>query len=89
MAFRSMLAYLGKYHTAGDEVIIKVDIAWTGGEQVRFNRIEGTRLHIEAAPQPYANFGGRVMRGILIWAREQWRSGWDRTLRLTSPASRR
>ena len=73
-AFRSMLAYSGRYRTEGDKIIIKVDIAWdeswNGTEQVRFYRIEGDRLHIEAAPQPYANFGGRVMRGILIWARE-------------------
>jgi hypothetical protein len=74
-AFRSMLAYSGKYHVEGDKIIIKVDIAWdeswNGTEQVRFYRIEGDRLHIEAAPQPYANFGGKVMRGILIWAREE------------------
>jgi hypothetical protein len=57
-AFRSMLAYSGTYRTEGN-----------GTEQVRYYRIEGDRLHIEAAPQPYANFGGSVMRGILIWAR--------------------
>ncbi len=27
-AFRSMLAYSGKYRTEGNEIIIKVDIAW-------------------------------------------------------------
>ena len=73
-AFCSMLAYSGKYHTEGDRIIIKVDIAWdegwNGTEQVRFYRVEGNTLHIEAAPQPYASFGGRVMRGILVWERE-------------------
>ena len=73
-AFRSMLAYSGKYRTEGNEIIIKVDIAWDeswiGTDQVRHYRIEGNRLHIEAAPQPYANFGGKVMRGILIWERD-------------------
>jgi hypothetical protein len=59
-AFRSMLAYSGKYRTEGNKIT----------EQVRYYRIEGDRLHIEAAPQPYANLGGRVMRGILIWTRE-------------------
>jgi hypothetical protein len=39
-------------------------------EQVRDFRIEGDKLHIEAAPQPDANFRGRVMRGILVWQRE-------------------
>jgi Lipocalin-like domain len=73
-AFRSMLAYSGRYRTEGDKIVIKVDIAWdeswNGTEQVRYYRIEGDRLHIEAAPQPYANFGGKMMRGILIWARD-------------------
>ena len=69
-----MLAYSGKYRTEGNKIVIKVDIAadefWNGTEQVRYFRLEGDRLHIEAAPQPYANFGGKVMRGILIWARD-------------------
>lgn len=73
-AFCAMLAYSGNYHTEGDRIIIKVDIAWdeswNGTEQVRFYRVEGDTLHIEAAPQPYANFGDRVMRGILVWERE-------------------
>lgn len=73
-AFRSMLAYSGTYRTEGNKILISVDIAWDeswiGTEQVRYYRIEGDRLHIEAAPQPYANFGGSVMRGILIWARD-------------------
>jgi hypothetical protein len=73
-AFQSMLAYSGKYRTDGNKIVIKVDVAWdeswNGTEQVRYYRIEGDELHIEAAPQPYANFGGKVMRGILIWARE-------------------
>jgi hypothetical protein len=73
-AFRSMLAYSGKYRTEGNKIIIKVDIAWdeswNGTEQVRSFSIEGDRLHVEAAPQAYANFGGKVMRGILIWVRD-------------------
>jgi Lipocalin-like domain len=44
-AFRSMLAYSGKYRTEGNKIIIKVDIAWdeswTGTEQVRYYRIDG------------------------------------------------
>lgn len=74
-AFRSMLAYSGRYRVEGDKIVIKVDIAgdetWNGVEQVRFWRIEADRLHIEAAPQPYANVGGKVMRATLIWAREE------------------
>jgi hypothetical protein len=73
-AFRSMLAYSGRYRTEGQQIIISVDIAWdeswSGTEQVRSFRIDGDKLHIEAAPQRYANLGGRVMRGILVWQRE-------------------
>jgi hypothetical protein len=73
-AFRSMLAYSGRYRTEGNKIAITVDMAWdeawSGTEQVRFYRLEGDKLHIEAAPQPYANFGGKVMRGILTWGRE-------------------
>ena len=73
-AFRSMLAYSGKYRVDGNKIVINVDIsgdeAWNGTEQVRYYRLERDQLHIEAAPQPYANFGGKVMRGILIWARD-------------------
>lgn len=73
-AFKSLLAYSGKYRTDGGKIVISVDIAadesWNGTEQVRFYKLEGDTLHIEAAPQPYANFGGRVMRGILVWKKE-------------------
>ena len=73
-AFRSMLAYSGTYRVEANKITIKVDIswdeAWIGTEQVRLFRIEGNKLHVEALPQPYANFGGKIMRGMLIWQRE-------------------
>lgn len=73
-ALHTMLAYSGKFRVEGNKVIIKVDISWDeswrGMEQVRLYRIDGDKLHIEALPQPYAAFGGKVMRGILVWARE-------------------
>jgi hypothetical protein len=73
-AFRSMLAYSGKYRIDGHKIVITVDVAWdeawNGTEQVRHFRLDGDELHIEAAPQSYANLGGKVMRGILTWARE-------------------
>src|SRR5215475_8933020 len=72
-AFRSMLAYSGTYRTEGQKIIITVDVAWdegwNGTEQVRTFKLDGDELHIEAAPQPYANLGGKVMRGSLTWAR--------------------
>jgi hypothetical protein len=74
-AFRSMLAYCGKYRTEGQKIIVNVDIAWdeswSGTEQVRYFHIEGDRLHIEAAPQRYANLGGKIMRAVLIWHRAE------------------
>jgi Lipocalin-like domain len=74
-AFRSMLAYSGAYRVEGNKIVIDVDIswdeAWIGTEQVRLFEIDGDRLHIEALPQPYANFGGKVMRGILTWQRNR------------------
>jgi len=73
-AFKSLLAYSGKYRIEGNKVVIKVDIAgdesWNGTEQVRYFKIDGNQLHIEAPAQPYANFGGKVMRGILVWKRQ-------------------
>jgi hypothetical protein len=72
-AFRSMIAYGGRYRTEGRKIVIEVDISWdeswTGTQQVRFFDVEGDRLHIEAAPQRYANLGNKPMRGILTWQR--------------------
>lgn len=72
-AFRSMLAYAGRYRTEGGKIVINVDIAWDeswiGTEQVRYFRLDGDRLHIEAPPQAYAGFGGRILRGLLEWTR--------------------
>lgn len=74
-AFRSMLAYAGRYRSEGDRVIVDVDMAWdeswNGTEQVRYYRIEGDRLYIESEPQRVATFGGRNIRGILVWTRER------------------
>jgi len=73
-AFKSLLAYSGRYRTEQNKIIIDVDIAadeaWTGTEQVRYYEVDGDRLHIEAPPQPYPNFGGKMMRGILVWKKE-------------------
>jgi Lipocalin-like domain len=73
-AFLSMLAYSGTYRVEGSAIFIHVDIAWdeswVGTEQVRFFRLEGDELHIEAPPQPMANFGGKTLRAILVWKRD-------------------
>ena len=74
-AFRSMLAYSGKYRVEEEKIIINIDIAWdeawTATEQVRFFKRDGDRLHIEVAPQRYPNLGDKVMRAVLIWQRAE------------------
>src|SRR5215212_8072315 len=74
-ALRSMISYSGRYRVEGDKVITKVEIAWNeswvGGEQVRFVRFEGDKLHIESPPMPHPNVGGRVVRVIVTWEREK------------------
>jgi len=72
-AFRSMLAYASHYQLDGDNIATRVDIAWdetwAGTTQLLHYKLDGM-LHIEAAPQSYANLGSRVMRGIVVWRRE-------------------
>ena len=72
-AFKSLLAYSGKYRVEGRKIVIKVDIAWdeswTGRDEVRFVELEGDLLHIKAEPKSYANFGGRIMQAVLTWQR--------------------
>jgi hypothetical protein len=73
-AFRSMVAYTGKFRLEGDKFITKVDVAWNEGwvgtEQVRFWRVEEGKLHIISAPIPNPNIPGAKMIGILVWERE-------------------
>jgi hypothetical protein len=73
-AFLSMLAYSGPYRVEANAIIIDVDIAWdeswVGTEQVRYFRLKGDELHFEAVPQPMANFGGKLLRAILVWKRD-------------------
>lgn len=72
-AFRSLIAYSGKYHTEGPKIMINVDIAWDESwrntEQVRYYRIEGGRLYIETAPRLYP-LGDNLNRGVLVWTRD-------------------
>jgi hypothetical protein len=74
-ALRSMIAYAGRYRVEGDKVVTKVEVAWNeawvGTDQTRFFRFDGDRLHIESAPQPHPNVGGKVVRVIVTWEREK------------------
>jgi hypothetical protein len=74
-ALRSMISYSGRYRIEGNKVITKVEVAWNeawvGGEQVRFIRFEGDKLHIESPPMPHPNVGGKVVRVIVTWERDK------------------
>ena len=74
-AFRSMLAYSGRYSVEGRQITIDVDIAWdeswSGTQQIRFYSIKDDKLYIEAAPQRYAAFGDKTLRAVLIWQRAE------------------
>jgi len=73
-ALRTMISYTGKYRLKDGKVITKIEAAWNeawvGTEQVRAYRFEGDRLYLESPPQPHPNIGGRVVRIIATWDRE-------------------
>ena len=73
-AFRSIIAYTGKFRVEGDKFVTKVDVAWNeawvGTEQARFWRLEGDKLHLISAPIPNPNVPGAMVIGILVWERE-------------------
>ena len=73
-AFRTMIAYSGRYRVEGSTITTKVEVAWNeswvGGEQVRHIRFEGDRLFIESPPMPHPNMFGKTVRVIVVWQRE-------------------
>ena len=73
-ALQTMISYTGKYRLKDGKVITKIEAAWNeawvGTEQVRAYRFEGDRLYLESPPQPHPNIGGRVVRIIATWDRE-------------------
>jgi hypothetical protein len=71
-AYRSMVAYTGKFTVEGNKWITKPDVAWNEAwlvDQERNFRLEGEKLYIETEPQMNPNFG-KVVRVTLIWQRE-------------------
>jgi hypothetical protein len=73
-ALRTMISYTGKYRLEDGKVITKVEAAWNeswvGTEQVRAYRFDGDFLYLESPPQPHPNIGGKVVRIIVTWARD-------------------
>ncbi len=74
-AYRSILAYTGKWRVEANKFITTVDVAWNEGlvgtDQVRFWRVEGNRLFITTAPFPNPQVAGSMVIGHLIWEKEQ------------------
>jgi len=73
-AFRTMIAYSGRYRIEGNRITTKVEVAWNeswvGGEQVRIIRFEGDRLFIESPPMPHPNMNDKMVRVIVTWQRD-------------------
>jgi hypothetical protein len=74
-AYRTMLAYTGKWRLDGAKFIVDVDAAWNkdwvGTQQVRFWRREENKLLITSAPFPNTNIPGSMVIGTLTWEKEQ------------------
>jgi hypothetical protein len=76
VAYRTEIAYTGRWRVDGEKFITKVDAAWSpawvGTEQIRFWRVEGDKLFITSAPVAVPNPNGpdKMMIGNLVWERE-------------------
>ena len=68
--FRSLIAYGGTYSIAGDVITHHVDISWnqswTGTEQVRHFKFEGSRVELATDPSPDPIHGKMSVRR-LVW----------------------
>ena len=66
--FDSMLAYAGTYTLHDDHVVHHLDVswnqAWTGTDQIRFYRLNGSALEIWGAPGPDPYTGRTVVHRI-------------------------
>jgi hypothetical protein len=72
--FTTMLAYSGTYSVIEDKIIHKVDASWneswTGTDQVRFYKVDGTTLTITTAVNKSPR-DGREGRAVLVFTRAQ------------------
>ena len=73
-AFRTMIAYSGRYRVEGNRITTKVEVAWNeswvGGEQIRHIRFADDKLFIESPPMPHPNMYGKTVRVIVVWQRD-------------------
>ncbi len=69
-AFRTFVAYAGRYTLNGDNVIHHVEISsiqdWVDTDLVRSVKFEGERIVLVAPPMPA---GGKIQTFELIWQR--------------------
>ena len=74
-AYRTILAYTGKWRLEEGKFITTVDIAWdpawVGTDQVRYWKVDGNKLSIVSAPFPNPNVAGAMVIGTLVWERQQ------------------
>jgi lipocalin-like protein len=74
-AYRTMIAYTGKYRLEGDKWITKVDASWNvdwiGTDQERFYKFDGQQLQVVSQWNRAPTFNNRMVRGILVWERER------------------
>jgi hypothetical protein len=70
--FRTMIAYAGTYSFDGKTMTHHVDISWneiwTGTDQVRNVKFEGSRLILSTNPQP-SSADGKISVSVLTWER--------------------
>ena len=74
-AYRSIIAYTGKYRLEGDRWITRVDgswnVTWTGTDQERVFKFEDEQLHVVSQWNLALAYDNRMVRGILVWEREK------------------
>ena len=74
-AYRTLMAYTGKYRVQGDKWITKVDAAWNvewrGTDQERSFTLSGNRLTVLAQWNRNALYGGKMTRGHLTFERDE------------------
>lgn len=72
-AYRTMMAYTGKYRVQGDKWITAVDgawnVEWRGTDQARSFTLSGDRLTVVAQWNRNALYGGKMTRGRLTFQR--------------------
>jgi hypothetical protein len=72
-AYRSMVAYTGRFTVEGNKWTTRPDVAWDEGymmDQVRYFKLDRDRLIVETAPAMSPHFG-KVVRFIVVWQRDE------------------